>query len=188
VQRQRQRQGQRGAAASSGVQRVAWDSGWGWMRERRSLADLWPSCPWQVLEACRDASVSPQLRTARPARAPASQGSTAPRAARQHGVHGVSERTSQGRALLLLLLIRLREHTRFTPPWRPKGLLLASAHAMSALPSSRPHPSSIIHCPSVVSPTQALLAHPVLPCFVSRGTRQGWDGGWLGSWMAETGN
>jgi hypothetical protein len=116
---QRQRQGQRGAAASSGVQRVAWDSGWGWMRERRSLADLWPSCPWQVLEACRDASVSPQLRTARPARAPASQGSTAPRAARQHGV---SERTSQGRALLLLLLIILRVHTRFTPPWRPKGV------------------------------------------------------------------
>jgi hypothetical protein len=84
---QRQRQGQRGAGASSGVQRVACNSGWGWMRERRCLADLWPSCPWQVLEACRDPSVSPQLRTARPARA-----------ARHPGQHGISEGTSQGRA------------------------------------------------------------------------------------------
>jgi hypothetical protein len=130
----------------------------------------------QVLEACRDASVSPQLRTARPARAPASR-QPGQQAARQHGV---SEGTGQGRALLLL--IRLREHTRFTPPWRPKGVVWVSACAMSALPATRPRPLSAIHCPSMVASTQALLAHPVLPCFVSRGTRQGWDG-WGHGWQ-----
>jgi hypothetical protein len=34
----------------------------------------------------------------------------------------------------------------------------------------------MIHPAASPSAPQALLAHPVLPCFVSRGTRQGWDG------------
>jgi hypothetical protein len=128
----------------------------------------------QVLEACRDASVSPQLRTARPARAPASR-EPGQQAARQHGV---SEGTGQGRALLLLLII-LREHTRFTPPWRPKGLLLASAYAMSALPSTRPHPLSIIH-PSSRRPRRC---SPIRFCrALSPGERVGWDG-WDHGWQ-----
>jgi hypothetical protein len=132
----------------------------------------------QVLEACRDASVSPQLRTARPARAPASRqpgqqaaGSTAARRQRGH-------RPGQGTAAADPTT---RAHA-FHAAMATQGVLWVSARAMSALPSTRPRPLSAIHYPSIVASTQALLAHPVLPCFVSRGTRQGWDG-WGHGWQ-----
>jgi hypothetical protein len=136
--------------------------------------DLWPSCPWQVLEACRDASVSPQLRTARPARAPAS---------RQPGQHGSTAsarapaRAGHCRALQLLLII-LREHTRFTPPWRPKGVAfgICLCYVCSAADSS----SSVIHCPSsirrLVDPGAARPSGSAVLCLQGNAPGLGWLG------------
>jgi hypothetical protein len=156
------------------------------MRERRWLADLWPSCPWPVLEACRDPSVPASQRpsVSPPNYAlPAQPGHQGTRAARHQRGHQPGQGTSQGTAdrlslLMLLLLIILRCTRVSRRHGDPRGLLLARGRIYLCLICRRAS-SSILDPPS--SSTQVLLAHPVLPCFVSisRGTRQGWLG-WLG--------